>query len=95
MLAALEMILAALSRLVATRAGQWLVQIMLFFGVQMVATHVVMGPVKAGLGAAFGGMPADVLAWMAYLRVDRALTIILSAYAANAGTRFFMQRKGA
>jgi hypothetical protein len=84
---------AAFSRLVATRIGQWAVQLMLFFGVQWVATKFVASPVKSGLAAAFAGMPADVLAWVSFLNVDRALTIILSAYAAASLTHMALQRK--
>jgi len=93
MLAILEGLIAALSRLVGSRIGQWAVQLLLFFGVQVVAQHVVLAPIKASLAAAFGGMPAAVIAWLAYLRVDVFLTLIASAYAANVGTRLLMQRK--
>jgi hypothetical protein len=95
MLAVLEALFAGLSRLVGSRIGQWVVQLFLFFGVQIVSQHVLIAPVKGALSAAFGGIPSDVIAWIAYLRVDVFLTIIASAYAANAGARFFMQRKGA
>jgi steroid 5-alpha reductase family enzyme len=93
MLLILEGLIAALSRLVGSRIGQWIVQLFLFFGVQLVAQHVLIAPVKGALSAAFGGMPATVIGWIAYIKLDVFLTLIASAYAANAGTRFFMQRK--
>ena len=93
MFAFLEPLIAALSRLVASRIGQWIVQLFLFFGVQIVAQHVLLSPIKGSLSAAFGGMPAAVIAWLAYCKVDVFLTLIASAYAANVGTRLLMQRK--
>lgn len=88
-------IMAGLARTVSTWAGRWIVQILLFFGVQVVATKLAIAPMKAMLSSAFSGMPADVLAWISYIRVDAALTIVLSAYAAAAGTRFLLSRPGA
>lgn len=91
-LAIIDVAWAALSRLIASRAGQWVLQILLFFGIQFVSSKFVAGPIKAGLSAAFGGVTSDVLAWIGFLNVDTALTIILSAYASSAATGFTLQR---
>jgi len=85
---------AAFSRLVSTRIGQWIGSAMLFFGVQFVASKFVAAPIKSGLAVAFGGMTSDVLAWVGFLNVDSALTIILSAYASVSLTRLAMVKKG-
>lgn len=91
-LAIIDVAWAALSRLFASRAGQWVLQILLFFGIQFVSNKFVAGAIKPALAAAFGGVAADVLAWIGFLNVDTALTIILSAYASSAATNFTIQR---
>ncbi|WP_266182161.1 DUF2523 family protein [Dyella humicola] len=91
-LAILEVSMAALSRLIASRAGQWVLQILLFFGINFVSNKFAADPIKAGLARAFGGMTADVLGWVGFLQVDAALTIIISAYAAASLTNFAIQR---
>jgi hypothetical protein len=77
----IDLVIAAFSRVMSTRIGAWIVQMMLFFGIQMASQALLLAPLKAGLSAAFSGMASDVLAWVSYLNIDRALTIILSAYA--------------
>ncbi len=39
-----------------------------------------MGLVISKVQTAFGGVTGDVLAWVAFLKVDQFITLILSAY---------------
>jgi hypothetical protein len=91
-IAAFEVLGALFSRIVASRIGYWAVQLLLFFGIQIAVNKFVAGPVKSGLSAAFGGVTADVIQWIAYLNVDRAITIIISAYAAVSMGRMFLRK---
>ena len=84
---------AFLSRLVASRIGMWIVSALLFFGLQMAVNKFVAGPVIDGLRSAFGGMTSDVLGWVSFLNIDRALTILLSAYATASTARVFLTKK--
>lgn len=90
--AIIELCTAAFSRLMASQLGRWVVQAMLFLGISFVSTKITSGAVTPALQGAFSGVGGDVLAWIAYLNVDRALTIILSAYAAVASTRFALRK---
>lgn len=85
---------AFLSRLVASRLGQWLLTAALFLGINFVSKKVAVDILVPQIAAHIGGMGALTVAWLAYLNVDRAITIILSAYASAAGTRMVMQRAG-
>ncbi|MGN6482538.1 DUF2523 family protein [Luteibacter sp.] len=88
----LEVVGAFLARLIASRIGQWILTAILFFGINFVSKKVVVENVIPQLQAHMAGLGALTLAWMAYLNIDRGISVILSAYAAGAGTRFVMQR---
>lgn len=90
----IEVLTAALSRLVASRLGQWLLTGALFLGIQWVSKKVAVDVLIPQIASHVAGMGALTVAWLAYLNVDRAITIILSAYASAAGTRMVMQRVG-
>ena len=89
----IEALVAAFSRIMSTRIGAWIVQALLFFGIQIAANKLLVAPIKTGIASAFGGLPAEIIAWLGYLNVDRALTIIISAYATTSATRVFLTKK--
>lgn len=90
--AIIELATAAFSRVVASQVGRWALQALMFFGISFVANKITSGAVTPALQSAFAGVGADVLPWISYLNVDRALTIILSAYATVAATRWTITR---
>lgn len=91
-LAIIDLAVAAFSRLMASQVGRWALQILLFFGISFAANKITSGAVTPGLQSAFNGTGADVIAWISYLNVDRALTLILSAYGTVAATRWTIKR---
>lgn len=96
-LAIIELVTAAFSRIIASQLGRWVLQALLFFGISFVSNKVTTAAVEPALTAAFAGVGGDILAWMSYCNIDRALTIVLSAYATVAATRWTIKRasKGA
>lgn len=93
--ALIEVVGAAFSRLMATKLGPWLVQAAAFLGIQFVSSHIVSGVVSPTLAQYVGGLGGDAVRWVSFLNVDRALTIVLSAYATVAATRWHFTRKKA
>lgn len=91
-LALIEVVGAAFSRLMATQLGRWVLQALLFFGISFVSNKIVSGAVTPALQSAFAGIGGTALAWMAYCNVDRAITIVLSAYATVSATRWTIMR---
>ena len=90
----LEVCGAFLSRLFFSRAGQWLLTALLFLGIQFGSQKLVVEPLLSSIQSSFGGLSAGTVAWMAYLNVDRAITIVLSAFASAAGSRVILKRIG-
>lgn len=84
---------AFLSRVVATRIGYWVLAAITFLGIQFVATEFVADPLLSQIQAGFAGAPADILEWLAFLNVDKYITMILSAYAAAAAVGTLRMRK--
>lgn len=76
---------AVLGRLVATRLGFWVAAALGTLGLQIAVQSFAVEPALDLVQARFSGMPSDLIAWVAYLNVDKFITIMLSAYAA-AGT---------
>ena len=75
---------SVLGRLVASRLGFWIAAALGTLGLQLVTQTAVVGPAIDLVSTKFSGFPADLLAWVAFLNVDKMITIILSAYAAAA-----------
>lgn len=90
----LEVCGAFLSRLFFSRVGQWVLTALLFLGIQFGSQKFVVEPLRAAIQSSFSGLDSQSLAWMAYLNVDRAITIVLSAFASAAGSRMVLKRIG-
>lgn len=84
---------AGLSRLFSTRLGTWVAGAMLFLGIELVASNFVVGPLLDEVIGAFAGLPGDMAAWLAFLNVDRYITIVASAYATAASIGALKLRK--
>lgn len=87
-LAIIDVLIAAFSRLVASQAGRWVLQILLFFGISFVSNKFVSGVVSPTLVSAFSGMDGGAVAWISFMNIDRALTTVLSAYATIAASKW-------
>lgn len=75
---------AVLGRLVATRLGFWIAAALATLGLQIAVQSFAVGPAIDLVQTRFAGMPSDLLAWVAYLNVDKFITVVLSAYTAAA-----------
>jgi hypothetical protein len=92
---ALGVIVAAVSRLVMTRAGLWVVSAMAFLGLQWITYEGLMEPMldlvqQASNGS---GITGELAEWMGVLRVDAYITIVTSAYLVGAAKRAFLARR--
>jgi len=75
---------AVLSNMVRTRIGFWIASALAAFGLQLVTSRFVVTPALDAIKGQMGTLGANAVAWLAYARVDEAITITLSAYAAAA-----------
>lgn len=85
---------AFLARMVASRAGYWIVSILAFFGLQMATSKLVVGPLLDQLTAILSGAPAQLIPWIRFLQVDVYVTMVLSAYATAASLNAVRLKKG-
>lgn len=69
-----------LGNLVKSQIGFWIAAGLAAFGLQLAAHEFVLEPGLQAIQDAASGMGADALAWFRYLRGDRFITIVLSAY---------------
>lgn len=86
-------LLAGISRLFATRIGFWILSALAFLGIQFAATEFVVEPLLDYIKGALGGAPATILEFLAWLRVDDYVTVVLSAYTTAAATGALKMRK--
>jgi hypothetical protein len=86
---------AGLSRILATRAGQWIATALAALGISFVTTEAVLDPVLSMVASSFGGLPGSVAQWVGVLNFDKYVSIILSAYAAGGIKRAIMTRRAA
>lgn len=77
-------LLAALSRLVFTKGGQWVLQILLALGIGFATKEFALEPLLDFVSGAFSGLPATVAEWIGHLNIDIYAAGVLSAYAAAA-----------
>lgn len=87
--------MAALSRLVSTRAGMWIATALGALGLSLATHEIAMGPIMNMVRSSASGIPADLAQWLGVLQVDRYITIVLSAFTAGAVKRAFLARKAA
>ena len=89
-------LLAGLSRLLGSRIGQWALQLLAFFGLGFAAQQYAVAPLLAQIQSYASGAGGEAVMWMAYLNFDKAITMIMSAYAARAtlqGARAFLTKR--
>lgn len=88
-------VLAGLSRLFASRAGQWVTSILVFLGLEMAVREVAVEPIIAQIQTVASGLAGDAVAWLAFFNLDRYITIVISAYAVASGKSVMLRRKAA
>jgi len=83
LIAGLPWILSWLSRLIFSRLGAWIVAGLVYLGVYLGTQNIVVEPLLDQIRAYGEGAPSGAVAeWMAFLNIDRSITMVLSAYAA-------------
>lgn len=85
-------VLAGLARLFASRVGQWVTSALVFLGLELATSQVLVAPLLGQIQAVAGGLGTGV-AWLGFFNVDRYITIILSAYAVSAGKSAILRRR--
>lgn len=83
---------AGLSALVFTRIGAWVAAALAALGIGLAVQGVVFGGLTAYAQTAFDGLPADVANWIAFLNIDKYMSLVISGYA-GAGLKRVILRK--
>lgn len=71
-------------RMIASRVGTWVVAALLWFGLSIGTTQLVVEPMIAWIEGLMGQLPGDAAQWVSFFNLDLAVSMILSAYAARA-----------
>lgn len=87
-------LVGAFSRLVATRAGMWVVSVLGFLGLSLAVQGVAMGPIMDQVAAHMQGVGGDLASWMGVLQLDRYVSVTLSAFTIGSVKRAFLARRG-
>lgn len=85
----------AFSRLIANRVGMWAVSLLGFLGLSWATHSVVMGPFMSQVSSGMGGVSGDIAAWLGVMKMDRYVSIVLSAYTIGTVKRAFLARRAA
>ncbi|MBL8642971.1 MAG: DUF2523 domain-containing protein [Rhodospirillaceae bacterium] len=91
--ALLAVLAAAFSRLIGSRAGHWIVSAALWLGISFASYQVVLDPAMALIQQYMSETGAEALAALAFLNVDKAVTMLFSAYAARLASRLVLRRR--
>jgi len=71
---------AVFGNLVSNKIGFWFSALLTSAGIGLVTQHFAVEPGLAAIQGAVNGLPADALAWAAYLGIDDVITTVVSAY---------------
>lgn len=88
-------VVAAFSRVIATRAGMWVVSVLGFLGLSLATQTVAMGPIMQQVSSHMSGVGGDLARWMGVLNLDNYVSVALSAYTVGAVKRAFLARRAA
>ena len=84
---------ALFSRVIATRAGQWIATALAALGISYVTTEAVLDPIIGLVQSSFGGVGATAAQWMGVMNIDKYVSIVLSAYTAGGIKRAIMVKR--
>ena len=74
-------------------AGPWIVQGLIFLGINFVAQKYITTPFLGLIESSLGGGPEMVVKAFAAIQFDKCVTVILSAYATAAGGRMVLRKR--
>ena len=78
-------LMAAMSRTFGSKFGPWIAQALLFLGIEVSIMGATLLPFIDDARSAMGGIPYEFAQWGGVLNVDVYVSMILSAYAIQAG----------
>jgi len=86
-------LLAALSRLIASRAGAWFLSSLSFVGLSLATQTFAVEPLLDQIIGYANASTAEAVMWLSFFNFDKAITILASAvtvkYSMQAGRAFF------
>lgn len=91
-------IVAIFSRVIASRIGSWIISALLFLGLSFGTQTLAVAPLTSLIRTYWASIGSDIVQWLTYCNIDRAITITLSAIAARAvigGAKVALRRRGA
>lgn len=77
-------LVGTLGRMVASRIGTWVVAVLIWFGLSVGTTQLIVEPMIAWINSLMGQLPGEAAQWLTFFNVPLAVSMILSAYAARA-----------
>lgn len=86
-------LLAALSRLIATRAGAWFVTTLSFLGLSLATQSFAVEPLLDQIISYANSSAVEAITWLRFFNFDKAITILASAvtvkYSLQSAKAFF------
>lgn len=82
----------AFSGLVFTRLGSWIAAALAAVGIGLAVQGVVFSGLTTYAQNAFSGLPSDIANWIAFLNIDKYMSLVISGYA-GAGLKRVLLRK--
>lgn len=83
----------AFARLLATRLGMWVTSALAFLGLSFATHSLVLEPFMQTVASGMGGVSGELAQWLGVLKMDRYVSIVLSAYGVGAIKRVFLARR--
>lgn len=77
-------VVGTLGRMIASRAGTWVVATLLWFGLSVGTTQLIVQPMIGWVESMMAQLPGEAATWVHFFNLDIAVSMILSAYAARA-----------
>lgn len=85
-------LLAALSGLVFSRLGAWIAGALAALGIGLSVQTFAFDQVMDYAQQGFGGLPAQVAAWVGFLNIDRYVSLVISGYLGSSVKKIIMRK---
>ncbi|MBB6183286.1 DUF2523 family protein [Oleiagrimonas soli] len=79
----LPALIALLGKMMSTKLGRWIAGALVWLGVGFATQTAFHYALTDWVADGWAGIPADLAAWLSYLNVDAAVSLILSGYVAG------------
>lgn len=88
-------LIAGLGRLIGSRVGHWIISGALFAGITIVTQGALVEPLRDFVTQHMNAIPNEAVVWLGFLNFDRAVFVLLGAFATKAAMSFKLARKSA